>query len=106
MRVVELRHIARELLAERERRGVLQVRAADLDDVGEGVGFRAQRRRSAVSAGSRRRVTASTAATFMAVGKTSLDDWPAVDVVVGVHEAPLAALRRRAARWRGWRAPR
>ena len=33
--VVELRDVAGELLAERERRRVLQVRAADLDDVGE-----------------------------------------------------------------------
>jgi len=33
--MVELRNIARELLPQRERRGVLQVGAADLDDATE-----------------------------------------------------------------------
>ncbi len=33
--LVKLRDVTGELLAERERRRVLQVRAADLDDVGE-----------------------------------------------------------------------
>src|ERR1700674_3584688 len=36
---VEKIHIAGKFLAERERRGVLQVRAADLDDVRELPGF-------------------------------------------------------------------
>ena len=35
LRVRELRDVARELLAQRERRGVLQVGAADLHDVRE-----------------------------------------------------------------------
>ena len=40
---VELRDVAAELLAERERHRVLQVRAADLDDVGELLGLRRER---------------------------------------------------------------
>ncbi len=74
--VVELRDPARDLLAERERRRVLQVRAADLDDVGQRVGLggqrvaqRLERRQQPHSA------SASTAATLIAVGKTSFDDW-------------------------------
>src|SRR5258708_19053906 len=37
LRLLELRHIAGKLLAESERRGVLQVGAADFDDAREGV---------------------------------------------------------------------
>src|SRR5205807_10044999 len=42
-RVAELRRVAREFLAERERGRVLQVRAADLHDVCEGGAFRRER---------------------------------------------------------------
>ena len=55
MRVVELRDVAGELLAERERRGVLQVRPADLDDVGERRrAWRRACRAASVSAGQQR----------------------------------------------------
>ena len=37
LRVLELRGVAREFLTQGQRRRVLQMRAADLDDVGEGV---------------------------------------------------------------------
>ncbi len=40
---VELGDVAAELLAERERHRVLEVRAADLDDVGELLGLRRER---------------------------------------------------------------
>ncbi|MCY1283300.1 hypothetical protein D9M70_321760 [compost metagenome] len=36
LRIGDLRHVARELLAQRQRHRVLQVRAPDLDDIGEG----------------------------------------------------------------------
>ena len=51
--VVELRDVAGELLAQRQRRRVLQVGAADLDDVGKGRRLGRQRARSRRSAGSR-----------------------------------------------------
>jgi hypothetical protein len=41
--VLELRHVPGELLPERERRRVLQVGAADLDDAGESLAFLRQR---------------------------------------------------------------
>src|SRR5262245_13030104 len=43
LRGFELRYIARELLSESQGRGVLQVRAADLDDAVEGRGLRGER---------------------------------------------------------------
>ena len=46
----ELRHVAREFLPERERRRVLQVRAADLDDRRERLGLRRERRRAGAPA--------------------------------------------------------
>ena len=39
---VQVRHVAREFLAQRERRSVLQVGAADLDDVGKSLGLGVQ----------------------------------------------------------------
>ena len=72
---VELGDVAGKLLAQRQRHGVHQVRAADLDDVGERLGLGVQRvaqrldRRAAGVA-----VSSSTAAMCMAVGKVSLDD--------------------------------
>ncbi len=91
--VVELRHLARELLAQRQRRRVLQVRAADLHDVPEGLGLRRPARRAAPSAaGSTGPPRACAAATFMAVGNTSLVRLPLVHVVVRVDQAALAAL--------------
>ncbi len=52
-------------------------------------------------AGSRSPVTASDAATWIAVGKVSLEDWRGVDVVVGVHlDAGPSQPARRSPRWR------
>ena len=88
-RVRELRRVAGELLAERQRRRVLQVRAADLDDVGERRGLRRRASRGAPSsAGSRLRVTVSAAATFIAVGNTSFDDWPRLTSSFGCTSRP------------------
>ena len=87
--VLELRHPAGDLLAERQRCGVLQMGAADLDDAVEGGGLllqrraqRAQRRQQPLLQrlhrrhmhGRREHVVAALAA---------------VDVVVGVHEPPF-----------------
>ena len=71
---VELRHVPAELLAERERDGVLQVRPSDLHDVGELLGRAASASRSAPTLGSRRSHDLSAAATCIAVGNVSLDD--------------------------------
>ena len=73
--MVELRDVAGELLAQGQRRGVLQVGAADLDDVLERHGLGCQR----VAQGPHLRLSrcsiCSTAAICMAVGKVSLEDW-------------------------------
>ena len=60
------------------------------------VGERAAQRRAGPAAGRWR--SPSTAATCIAVGKTSLDDWPQVDVVVRVHAGAPRRARRPAAR--------
>ncbi|MGF6922016.1 GNAT superfamily N-acetyltransferase [Paraburkholderia sp. 40] len=90
--MLELRNIAREFLAERERRRVLQVRAADLDDVGE-----------------RFRLAVERVAQRLQRGQQMLDDdirgshvhrgrkhvvrrLPAIHVIVRMHLARFAAL--------------
>ncbi len=74
--VVDLRRIAGEFLAERQRRRVLQVGAADLDDrvpalrlVGEARVHRLERREQLSCA------PRAPAAMCIAVGKLSFDDW-------------------------------
>ena len=106
--VIELRDPAGDLLAERQRRRVLQVRAADLDDVGEGRRpSRPACRAARASAGSSVLLDApARAATCIAVGKDVVRRLAAVDVVVRMHQALFADRRRRAAARRGWRAPR
>ena len=75
--LADLRRVAAELLAERDRHRVHPVRAARLDDVVELGRLRLQRRRRAsASAGSRSFVSSSSAARWTADGKTSFDDWP------------------------------
>ena len=72
---IELRDVAAELLAERERDGVLQVRAPDLDDVGELL--RPSRERVTQGTGrwgSGVAMIAVAAAMCIAVGNVSLDD--------------------------------
>jgi hypothetical protein len=73
----ELRHPAGHFLPERERRGVLQMGAADLDDVGPTP--RTSLPAWLRSAAQRRQQIArrpALAATCIAVGKMSFDDWP------------------------------
>ena len=72
---VELGHVARELLAQGQRHGVHEMGAADLHDVGEGVGLVRQRvAQGPAPTGSRTWMICSTAAMCMAVGKVSFDD--------------------------------
>ena len=87
--VGDLAGVAAELLAEADRRGVHQVRAADLDDVVE---LRRPWPSSAAcslcSAGIRSPCRASTTATCIAVGITSLDDWPMLTWSLGWMRHP------------------
>ena len=73
----DLRGIAGEFLAERDRRRILQMRAADLDDLGEFLALRFQRLRADARApAAARSWICRTAAMCIAVGKLSLEDWP------------------------------
>ncbi len=69
--------VAAEFLAEADRRGILQMGAADLDDVVECLGLLAQGLLHAVPGpASAVRWISTAAARWMAVGMTSLLDWP------------------------------
>ena len=72
---VELGDVAGELLPERQRHRVLQVRAADLDDVGELLGLGVERVAQRVHRRDESLATISSAAAMcIAVGKVSFDD--------------------------------
>ena len=105
--VVELGDPAGDLLAERERRRVLQVGAADLDDVGE---LLAPWRRASPAAPRGRECRRSRRRLDRGDAHRRREDvvrrLAAVDVVVRMHEPAFAERRRRAAARRGWRAPR
>ena len=75
---VELRRVAGKLLAERERRGVLQMRAADLDDVGgKPPPWRTSVARERLERRAEDRASRLPRRTmFIAVGNTSFEDWP------------------------------
>ena len=73
---VELRHVAAELLAERERHRVLEVRPADLDDVeSNSARFASRASRRARTDGMRSSTIAMATAMCSAVGNVSLLDW-------------------------------
>ena len=75
--VGDLRGIAGEFLAQRQRRRVLQMGAADLDDVVPRLApWSAARRAAGRAPAAAGRVTARAAAMCSAVGKLSFDDWP------------------------------
>ena len=76
MQSLDLGGVAGELLAERERRGVLEVRAADLDDVVQGRGLVRQRGVQSLERRDQLAARPPPAAMCIAVGKLSLDDWP------------------------------
>ena len=90
--VVELRHPAGDLLPERERGRVLKMSAADLDDVLERFGLR----REGITQRRKRRhepvVDGLNGGHVHRRGKDIVRGLPAVDLVVGMHAALLAAL--------------
>ena len=91
--VVELRDVAGELLAQRERRRVLQVGAADLDDVRElAAPCASSVSRSFFTAGFSVALERDHRGDVHRGGKRVVRRLPLVDVVVRVHEALLAAL--------------
>jgi hypothetical protein len=75
-RHADLRGIARKFLAERERGRILQMGAADLDDIVPALALASSVASSRSSAGSSRRWRRSAAAMCIAVGKLSFEDWP------------------------------
>ena len=90
--VVELRRVARELLPERERRGVLQMGAADLDDIAEC----RRLRRECVAQQSHRRLELlfdrQHGGDVHGGRECVVRRLTTVHVVVGMHEPFLAAL--------------
>ena len=69
--------VSAELLAETHGHGVLKMRAADLEHVPElAAALASSARRSASIAGSRFAARSRAAAMWIAVGNTSLLDWP------------------------------
>ena len=99
--------VAGEFLAERERRRVLRVRAADLDDVCEGLRLVVQRvAQLAAAPGAGDRTISSAPAMCIAVGKVSFEDWLMLTWSFGWTGVLRAHARRRAPRSRGSRSPR
>ena len=93
-RLVELRHPAGDDLAERDRRRVLQVRAADHHDAGELLRPCAPACRAAPrSPGSATSSSSTTAAMCITVGKVSLLDWPRLTSSLGWTGVAGAAAR-------------
>jgi hypothetical protein len=84
----QLRGVAGELLAERDRHGVHEVRAARLDDVANASALACSDASSASSAGISRFVASSSAARCTALGKTSFDDWPMLTWSLGWAPSP------------------
>jgi len=90
--MVELRHPAGDFLPERERGGILQMGAPDLDDAHERFGLRresvAQRRKR----GHEPIMDGLNGGDAHRGGKNVVRGLPVVDLVVGMHSALLAAL--------------
>ena len=68
--------VAAELLAERDRHGILQVRASGLQHVRELARFRVERVGQAAGRFQQSQAAPSRIASRVAVGNTSLVDWP------------------------------
>ena len=105
--VIELRDPAADLLAERQRRRVLQVRAADLDDVRERLRLAVERARAArATAGSRCSSTLLDGRDVHRGRERVVRRLRHVDVIVRVHRRSCRRACRRRARSRGSRSPR
>jgi len=99
----ELRDPSAELLPEGERRGVHEVGAADLTMSLNSSLLASMPLRRAATAGKRRSLISSAAATCITVGKTSFEDCERFHVVVGVKRASSSPSFPRRARSRGSR---
>ena len=106
--VLDLRGVAGELLPEPDRHRVLQVGPADLDDGVERRGLRVERARASRSQGGDQALLRSppAAATWIAVGMTSLDDCPMLTASLGWTGVLPPATAGRPSRWRSRRSPR
>ena len=86
----ELRRVARELLTERQRRRVLQVRAADFDDVDELPRFGGQRCLQGVDRGHEIAGDRFRGCHVHRRGKDIVRRLAAIDIVVGMHPPAVA----------------
>jgi len=100
---VEQIHVSGKFLAERERCGVLQVRAADFYDVRELPGFGVEGVAESFDRGRRRRAVSEAAAMCMAAGKVSLEDCDNIYIVIWVDRFLAAHFAAGDFEWRGWR---
>ena len=92
LRLRELRHVARKFLAQRQRRGVLQVRAPDLHDACERVALGGKARREFLDRGQDVLVQGARRGDVHCGREHVVRRLPEVDLVVRVHQALLAAL--------------
>jgi hypothetical protein len=92
MRLLELRHVAGELLPERERRCVLQMRAPDLDDRGERSALFLQRGFEDPGGGHDLRVQRARRGDMHRRRKDVVRRLSEIDFIVRMHQALLSAL--------------
>ena len=90
--MVELGDVAGELLAQGQRRGVLQMGAADLDDAGESGGLRRERRAQPRQRRQQRAHDAERGGKVHRGGKKVVGRLPEIDFVVGMHQPVLPPL--------------
>src|SRR5260364_355885 len=74
--MIQLRDITGKFLPQRQRRCVLQMRAANFHNVGEVARFIVQRPAQRLQRGNTRLTMPSALAICIAVGNTSFEDWP------------------------------
>ncbi len=91
LRVGELRDVARELLSERDGRGVLQVGAADLHEVRELRRLLRKRLAERAQRGEERLRDSDRGGDVHRRREDVVRRLAAIDVIVGVHEASFAA---------------
>ena len=95
---------ARQFLTDGERRGVLEMRAADFDYAREFLCLGVQGVAQLLDVRDQKSARSFVAAAMcMAVGKVSLRRLRHIDVVVRVNGLLCCPSRRRQSRWRDWR---
>ena len=90
LRVVQLCHVAGEFLAQRQGRCILQVGAADLDDVGEGDRFRLERRPQRVQGRQQLTGDGASGCHVHGGGKDIVGGLPEIDLIVRMHQTGFA----------------